>query len=141
MSFRFVLFAACAIFALAACGAPLPQAGQNVPMLSRNVAAMQFAQAGNLGEPALVEFYTTDCASCRAIRAEMGVLDLRYDGRIKFIYLDADLPESQPFMGQFNVRGVPTLALINRGGHVVSNMPGWPGDEAMTLALDGLAAP
>ena len=101
---------------------------------------MKSAQAGTLGEPALVEFYTTDCMSCRAIRSEMGVLDLRYDGRIKFIYLDADLPESQPFMGQFNVRGMPTLALLNRSGRVVSNMPGWPGDDAMKLSLESLAA-
>ena len=129
------------LLALAACTSPLPQATQNVASLSRNVAAIQSAQAGTLGEPALVEFYTTDCISCRAIRPEMGVLDLRYDGRIKFIYLDADLPESQLFMGQFNVRGVPTLALLNRSGRVVSNMPGWPGDDAMRIALDRLAAP
>ncbi|HEX7588593.1 MAG TPA: thioredoxin domain-containing protein [Anaerolineae bacterium] len=135
------VIAACVIIDFAACGTPLPQAAQNNPPPSRNVVAMQSAQAGTLGEPALVEFYTTDCMSCRAIRAEMGVLDQRYDGKIKFIYFDADLPESQPFLGQFNVRGVPTLALLNQSGHVVSNMVGWPGDEAIRLALDGLAAP
>ena len=129
------------LLALAACTSPVPQSTQNILPLPRNVAAMESAQAGTLGEPALVEFYTTDCMSCRAIRPEMGVLDLRYDGRIKFIYLDADLPESQLFMGQFNVRGVPTLALLNRSGRVVSNMPGWPGDDAMRIALDRLAAP
>ena len=140
MSWRRVAFNACAVLALTACSTSSPLAAQNNLPLSRNVAAMQSAQAGTLGEPALVEFYTTDCMSCRAIRPEMGVLDQHYDGRIKFIYLDADLPESQPFMGQFNVRGVPTLALLNRGGRVVSNMPGWPGDDAMKLSLESLAA-
>ena len=135
------VIAASVIIALAACSTPLPQAMQTVPPPSRNVVAMQSAQAGTLGVPALIEFYTTDCMSCRAIRAEMGVLDQRYDGKIKFIYLDADLPESQPFLGQFNVRGVPTLALLNQSGHVVSNISGWPGDDEIRLLLDGLAAP
>jgi thioredoxin-like negative regulator of GroEL len=136
MSVRFALISVCGVCALAACSSPAPQAAQNVPPLSRNVVAMQAAQAGMLGEPALVEFYTTDCMSCRAIRAEMGILDQRYDGRIKFIYLDADLSESKSFLGQFNVRGVPTFALLSRSGNVVSNMPGWPGEGMLTNALD-----
>jgi thioredoxin-like negative regulator of GroEL len=136
MPVRFVLVSACAIFALAACSGPASQAGQGFTPTSRNVAAIESAQAGTLGEPALVEFYTTDCMSCRAIRPEMGILDQRYDGRIKFIYLDADLPESQSFLTQFNVRGVPTLALLNRSGRVVLNMPGWPGETVLTNALD-----
>ncbi len=85
MKFGFAQFA---LSSLAACTA----APQVSPPLPRNVAALHAAQAGALGEPALVEFYTTDCPSCRAIRAEMGVLDQRYDGKVKFIYLDADLP-------------------------------------------------
>lgn len=139
MSLRLALIAACAILTLAACSSPRPQPTQNVPPLSRNVIAIQSALAGTLGEPALVEFYTTDCESCRSIRAEMGILDQRYDGRIKFIYLDADLPESQSFLGQFNVRGFPTLALLNRSGNLVSNIPGWPGDAVINRDLDDMA--
>ena len=127
-----------ALMMLAACNS-MPGAAQNVPPPSRNVAALQAAQAGALGGPALVEFYTTDCLSCRAIRAEMGILDQRYDGKIKFIYLDADLAESKPFLARYNVRGVPTLALLDRRGRAVSNMPGWPGELAVTNALNGLA--
>jgi thioredoxin-like negative regulator of GroEL len=139
MSARLTAIAACGVCALVACSSPPPQPAQNVPVLPRNVIAIQSALAGTLGEPALVEFYTTDCMSCRAIRAEMALLDQRYDGRIKFIYLDADLPESNSFLGQFNVRGVPTLALLSRSGRVVSNMPGWPGDAAIIRALDEMA--
>ena len=121
-----------AFLALAACAGPRP----DTPSPSRNVLALQAAEAGALGEPALVEFYTTDCMTCRVIRGEMGVLDQQYDGRVKFIYLDADLPESRPFLAKYNVRGVPTFALLDRRGRVVSNMPGWPGELALTNALD-----
>jgi thiol-disulfide isomerase/thioredoxin len=131
-----ILAASFVLIILAACTAA-PHAS---PPLSRNVAALQAEESGALGEPALVEFYTTDCLSCRAIRAEMGVLDQRYEGKVKFIYLDADLPESQPYLGRYNVRGVPTLALLDRGGRVVSSLPGWPGEPAMTAALNTLAA-
>jgi thiol-disulfide isomerase/thioredoxin len=137
LKFRFA--AALALLALAACAAPLPGVAQSVPPPSRNVVAIESAETGALGEPALVEFYTTDCLSCRAIRAEMGILDQRYDGKIKFIYLDADLAESKPFLARYNVRGVPTLALLNGRGRVVSNMPGWPGEPTLTNALNGLA--
>jgi thiol-disulfide isomerase/thioredoxin len=139
MFWRTIFFAAFALVALVACGTQQPSAPQNVPPPSRNVAAIESADAGALGEPALVEFYTTDCLSCRAIRAEMGILDQRYDGKIKFIYLDADLAESKPFLARYNVRGVPTLALLDRRGRVVSNMPGWPGEPTLTNALNGLA--
>ena len=123
------------LLTLAACAAPQPDAPP-----SRNVAALQAAQAGSLGEPALVEFYTTDCMSCRAIRNEIGLLDQRYDGKIKFIYLDADLVESKPYLAKFNVRGVPTIALLDRRGRVALNIVGWPGEQAITDALTALEA-
>ncbi len=137
-SVRFVriLFAVLALVMLAACSAP-PQS--SAPP-SRNVAAVQAALAGTLGEPALVEFYTTDCESCRVIRAQMAVLDQQYDGKVKFIYLDADLSESKPYLAEFNVRGVPTIALLDRRGHLVSNLPGWRGEQVMTDALSALLA-
>jgi thioredoxin-like negative regulator of GroEL len=122
-----------ALVALIACSAP--QRGQP---LSRNALAMQSAEAGALGEPALVEFYTTECISCRAIRGEVSALDQRYDGQVQFIYLDIDLPESQPFLAKYNVRGVPTIALLDRTGRLVANLPGWPGEQAVTDALDKL---
>jgi thioredoxin-like negative regulator of GroEL len=121
---------------LAACAAPRP----NAPPPSRNIAALQAAEIGALGEPALIEFYTTDCMSCRAIRNEIGFLDQRYDGMVKFIYLDADLGESKPYHAKFNVRGVPTIALLDRRGRVESNIVGWHGEQTITDALTALAS-
>ena len=131
-----ILAASFVLIVLAACAAPRPDA----PPPSRNIAALQAAEAGALGEPALVEFYTTDCLSCRAIRGTVGALDQRYDGKVKFIYLDADLSESKPYLARYNVRGVPTFALLDRRGRVSENMPGWHGEPAMKDTLSALVA-
>ena len=121
------------LLALAACSAP-PRAQP----LSRNALAMQFAQAGTLGEPALVEFYAADCITCNKIRGELSALDQRYDGRVKFIYLDIGLAEAQPYLAKYNVRGLPTFALLDRQGRVASSISGWLGEQALTTALDKL---
>ena len=122
-----------ALFALTACNAP-----QSTQSLSRNALAMQSAQAGTLDRPALVEFYTADCITCNKIRAEISTLDQRYDGRIEFIYLDIDLAEAQPYLAKYDVRGLPTFELLDRNGHLMSSMSGWPGEQAFISALDKL---
>ncbi len=119
--------------ALVACSAP-----QTAQPLSRNALAMQSAEAGALGEPALVEFYAADCIICNNLRVEISALDVQYTGRVKFIYLDTDLAEAQPYLAKFNVRGLPTFALLDRKGRVASSMSGWPGEQVFTTALDRL---
>ena len=131
-----ITVASLAVTVLAACGAP-PQS--SAPP-SRNARAMQSAEAGTLGEPALVEFYAADCITCNNIRSEISALDVRYDGKVKFIYLDTDLAEAQPYLAKYNVRGLPTFALLDRRGRVVSSMSGWRGEQAVTDALSALVA-
>jgi thioredoxin-like negative regulator of GroEL len=121
-----------AFIVLAACSAPSAQP------LSRNALAMQSARAGTLGEPALVEFYAADCMTCNQIRGQVSALDQRYDGRVKFIYLDIELAEAQPYLAKYNVRGLPTFALLDRKGRIASSMSGWLGEPALTTALDKL---
>lgn len=122
-----------ALVALTACNAP-----QSTQPLSRNALAMQSAQAGTLGEPALVEFYASDCITCNKIRGKISALDQHYDGRVEFIYLDIELAEAQPYLAKYNVRGLPTFALLDRRGRLMSSMSGWPGEQVFTSALDKL---
>lgn len=131
MSFRAAILVA--VVALAACSTP-----PNAQPLSRNALAMQSAQAGTLGEPALVEFYAADCITCNNLRTEISTLDQRYDGRVKFIYLDIELAEAQPYLAKYNVRGLPTFAMLDRKGRIASSMSGWSGAQAFTGALGKL---
>ncbi len=130
------IFAALALVALAAC-ASNPPTTQPLP---RNFALLQEAEAGKLAMPALVEFYSDYCMSCRIIRGEIGVLDRQYDGRVKFIYIDTELPATQPLMAKYNVRGVPAFAFIDRRGSVVSTAFGLSGEQTITHTLNLLTA-
>ncbi len=113
-------------------------ADQNVIPSSPNIAALRAAENGLLHKPAFVEFFSNDCAICRRIQGTMRMLDLQFAGRIKFIYVDIDLPESQAFVLRYNVRGIPTFTLIDQVGRTVQSIPGWPGDVAVTAALEEL---
>lgn len=128
----FLSASALIIFTLTACGANQPP--------SRRIAALQAAERGELQQPALVEFYSNDCWACRQIQGPMFFLDQRYDGKARFIYFDADSPGSQPVLAKYQVRGIPTIVLLDAHGRVAANIAGWPGEQAIADALDKLAA-
>jgi thioredoxin-like negative regulator of GroEL len=121
--------------------AALPQSAATATVpASPNVLALEAAQAGTLAQPALIDFYSDDCRSCRVARPAVGQLDVQFVGRVKFIYLDVDLPESQPYMTRYDVRGLPTIALLDRRGRLVESFAGWPGNAAMGAKLEELVA-
>ncbi len=64
----------------------------------------------------------------------------KYQDKIKFLHINIDDAQSQPLMHKYNVRGTPTIVLLNRNGTVAANVPGWAGDQAIADALDKLAA-
>ena len=67
-------------------------------------------------------------------------LQTRYDGKIRFLRINIDDKESQPILKKYNVRGTPTIVLLDRSGRVASNAPGWVGDQQVDDALKALAA-
>lgn len=108
--------------------------------ISNSVAAIGAAERGALGKPALVEFYSDECTACRTIMGSVAELDQRYDGRVKFIYMDTDRPETQAYLGRYDIRGMPTLALLDAHGKVTTSIAGWPGEQAVAESLDKLLA-
>lgn len=104
--------------------------------LSKNAQAVELAARGALGRPALVEFYSDECQACRSIMGQMDELDQRFYGKIKFIYMDADRPETLDYLGRYNVRGLPTLALLDADGKVAATIAGWPGEAVVVKSLD-----
>ncbi len=70
----------------------------------------------------------------------MSDLTQRYQGRVKVLHINVDAPEAGPLLKKYNVRGTPTIVLLDRHGQVAGNVPGFPGEQTLATALDQLAA-
>ena len=70
----------------------------------------------------------------------MSDLTRRYQGKATVIHINVDDPAAQPSLTKYNVRGTPTIILLDRHGHVAANVPGFPGEQAVSHALDQLVA-
>ena len=66
-------------------------------------------------------------------------LQTKYDDKIKFLRINIDDKESQAILKKYNVRGTPTIVLLDRAGRVASNAPGWVGEQPVDDALKTLA--
>lgn len=62
--------------------------------------------------------------------------NVQYQGRTRFISIDTDLPPAQPLMTKHRVRGLPTFILLDERGQEVSDVAGWPGEQAMEETLN-----
>lgn len=70
----------------------------------------------------------------------MSALAQRYQNKAKVIHINVDDPAAQLYLNKYNVRGTPTIVLVDRHGHVAANVPGWPGEQQVAQALDTLVA-
>jgi thioredoxin-related protein len=64
----------------------------------------------------------------------------RYNGKARVIEMNIDEDATQTYLKQYNVRGTPTIVLLDRHGRVAANVPGFPGETQVTQALDTLVA-
>jgi len=71
--------------------------------------------------PALVDFWASWCAPCRAIAPIMEEMATEYTGRIRVAKMNVDDNPATP--GRYGVRGIPTLILF-KGGKVIDQLVG-----------------
>lgn len=71
--------------------------------------------------PALVDFWASWCAPCRAIAPIVDEMAQEYAGRLRVVKVNVDDNPATP--GKFGVRGIPTLILF-KGGKIVDQLVG-----------------
>jgi len=71
--------------------------------------------------PALIDFWATWCAPCRALAPIVEEMAETYAGKIKVAKMNVDENPATP--GKYGVRGIPTLILI-KDGQVVDQLVG-----------------
>lgn len=71
--------------------------------------------------PALVDFWASWCAPCRAIAPLVEEMAAQYAGRVRVAKMNVDENPSTP--GKYGVRGIPTLILF-KDGKVVDQLVG-----------------
>ncbi len=70
----------------------------------------------------------------------MSDLAQRYQGKARVLHINIDAAEAPPVLKKYNVRGTPTIVLLDRHGHVAGNVPGFAGEQTVAEALDKLVA-
>jgi thioredoxin 1 len=86
--------------------------------------------------PALVEFVTSSCTTCKQIEPTLERLAGDFQGRVLIAKVDV---ESEPQLGlAFAIRYVPTLGLF-QGGRLTGLQVGVPSTSALESALRRVA--
>ena len=86
--------------------------------------------------PALVDFWASWCAPCRAIAPLVDEIASQYKGRVRVAKMNVDENQSTP--GRYGVRGIPTLILF-KDGKVVDQLVGAvPKNQIKELVEKGL---
>ena len=65
--------------------------------------------------PAVVDFYASWCAPCRQLSPLVEELSDYYGEKVDFYKVNVD--EENELSGIFNIRSIPTLLFVSRGGN------------------------
>jgi len=96
------------------------------------------AEAGQLGQPALVFFHADWCHVCEQVRPDVVQLGEQFEGQVEIIRLNVDHPQNREALARYGVRATPTFVILGTQGELEATVPGWPGYQALVDAFNTL---
>ena len=102
--------------------------------------SLVLAEAGELGQPALVWFHADWCHVCQQIKPAVAQMEQDWHGKVRLVRLNVDDPQVRNAASKYRVRGTPTFAFITKSGEVLDSMSGWPGQSRVEQMLDRMIA-
>ena len=100
--------------------------------------AMPYDQAVANPQPTLIEFYADWCTTCQALAPTLASLHDDYGDRINFVMLNIDDPRWSQQVKQFQVSGVPHLALVGSDTTLVDTFIGKVPKSVLSQGLSQL---
>jgi thioredoxin len=85
--------------------------------------------------PVVVDFSASWCGPCRQLHPTFEKLAQKYQGKVKFIYIDIDKVPS--VANEYGVEAVPTLLFVNTSGEVKRNI-GFMEEESLEAEIQAI---
>ena len=100
--------------------------------------AMSYEVAMTTPKPALLEFYADWCTTCQAMAPTLQSVHHQMKGQVNFVMIDIDDPRQLDQVKQFQVSGVPHLALLDANHAVVETFIGEVPQQVITRRVTDL---
>lgn len=100
-------------------------------MVASNPATVKLAS----GTPQFIELFAFWCPICRSMAPVVNVLEQKYSGRVRFIYLDIDNPANDVIKQTLGFKSPPQFFLIGGQGNVLNQWEGYVIEADLEAAL------
>jgi thiol:disulfide interchange protein len=101
-------------------------------------AAMPYGTAAANGKPTLIEFYADWCTTCQAMAPTLEAVHDQFAPYLNLVMLNIDDPQWRSQVQQFNVTGVPHLALRQGTGAISETFVGKVPKSVLTARIQAL---
>jgi thiol-disulfide isomerase/thioredoxin len=106
----------------------------NTELVASDPATVKLAS----GEPQFIELFAFWCPICRSMAPIMHLLEQKFSGKVRFIFLDIDNPANDAFKRTLGFKSPPQFFLIDGQGNTLNQWNGYVSEEELEVALSTL---